>query len=187
MGPLLPLAMLFGGLWYLDKDKSEPKPQESVGRATRFSKMAVASVTEMRGEVRHFKQVDIDLSAFGLEYVPIENGSPDIAMFKLVRPDIGSVPAAKAVEDALSKQLTVLGSLSLCLAELGTETMLLLFVPAAKAKLASANSHLAVLAETAPPVEAVEAKPAKRRNGLVKTEVVETPAPPNGEKPVAEA
>jgi hypothetical protein len=192
MGPLLPLAALFGGIWYLDKEK-QPQVVDAAPKDVRpvphFSKMAVSVVTEMKGEVRYFKACDIDLSHFALEYIPLE-GASAIAMFRLVPLDIGAIGAGKAVEHALSKGLSVLGSLSLALSAPGTDPMLLLFVPPGKEALASPASQFAVLAQPAPVAEAtevVEAEPPKKkapRNGIVKIEEPKPfPAPPNGEKP----
>jgi len=189
MGPLLPLAMLFGGLWYLDKDKPQAAAGAVKPAAPRYSKTAVSAVTTMRGDTRMFKAADIDLSAVSLEYVTVESGPADIAMFKVLpHVELGAIPASKAIEQALAKGLCVLGSLTLVLAELGREPTLLLFCqPRDAAKYANPHSHFAVLAmpePPAPPVEVVEpepkAAPPKRRNGLTKQVPAETPPPDDG-------
>ena len=182
MGPLLPFAILAGGLWYLDKDKPQVGAKERV-IAPRYSKMAVAAVTETRDGVRCFKPAELDLSTSSLEHVGVENGPGDIAMFKLLSHiEYGSIPADKAIEQAVGKGLCVLASLSVVLAAPGTQPMLLMFCSVKDAaKYANANSHFAVLARPIPAASSVEVveeeTPKPKRNGLKKI----APEPPLAE------
>ncbi len=174
MGPLLPLAMLVGGLWYLDDKKSAAEnPNPRVGAAPRYSSTAIAAVTETRGGTRFFKAApSVDLGMCSLEHIDIETRPADIAMFKLLtHVEMGSLPANKAVEQAVAKGLFVLASMSVILSEPGTQPMLLAFVPAgAVERYTGASSHFAVLAAPAAPAAEAESPKKRVRNGFVKTE-----------------
>lgn len=159
MGPLLPLGVLFGGLWYLDKEK--PGVGAGATQAPRFPAAAVAAVTVMSGNVRCYARPEaISLSTYSLEQVSIENGPQGVVMFKLLpHIELGALPADKAVQQAVDKGLACLASLSTVLSEPGTHPMLLMFCRQEDvAKYAGPNSHMALLAMRPPvPADAGEA------------------------------
>lgn len=160
MGPLLPIAILFGGLYMLDKEKQAEK-QSAPQQPQRFTPLAVSMVaTEVAG-VRHFlpevkESVRALLASHAVESVTIEGAPAGVLLFRLVAHEPGATIAADVVKQAESNGMAVLGALALALSSSSSDHLLLMGLPGDALRLANAKSAFAVLSVPGEKVGAVE-------------------------------
>lgn len=185
MGPLLPLAILFGGFYVYEQADKRELEREKVKPITRFSPQAVGLVCDVADGVRVFK-----LSALSDEMLkscsvqPVSGAPQGMTLLRLVPLGIGAISAKQTIEQAHAAGLAVLGSFSLALAAPGTDDQLLLVAPPERKSIASGTSQFAlILPEPKTEVVAPTPPPKVKRNGLKKLEEVE----PNGQAEEIEA
>lgn len=162
MGPLLPIGILLGSFWYLDKE-SEKQASQPKSSAPHFSPLAIGRVTTTEGGVRSYQPGILSdlaplLQSSSIELLQLEGTPVGAHIFKLIPFTAGAATAMGVIDTALRSGQVVLGSLALILGGPADQQLLLVGGPDVKA-FANARSVFAVLAERrAMPVQA-EAAP----------------------------
>lgn len=174
MGPLIPLAILFGSMYVLDKDNERKLAAGPIHVPQRFSPMAVSLVTTDTAGIRSFAPHATEairgmLASFSVESMHVEGAPDGVSIFRLVAPEPGAVLASDVAVQAERKGLAVLGALALALSTVGPDHLLLVGRPDIALRLANKTSLFAVLSaperktvvpepEPEPPVTAEEVK-----------------------------
>lgn len=171
MGPLLPLAILFGGFYVYEQADKRQLEREKVKPITRFSPQAVSLVCEDQGGVRVFKLTALSdemLTSYSVQ--PVAGAPQGMTLLRLVPLALGALSAKQVITQAQKSGQVVMGSFSLALAAPGTDDQLLLIVPEAKKSIASGSSQFAVI-QPEPKVEVMPTPaPKPKRNGIRKLE-----------------
>ncbi len=183
MGPLLPISILLGSFWYLDRERERQEP--AAAAPPKFSPLAVGRVAGLVEGVRTFHEdisteLDPLLSSSGVQPVELEGMPPGVSIFRLAPLVPGAASASALIATALRSGHVVLGSLALALGGSPDQQLLLVGGPEAK-RYANGRSAFALLADIPAPIVAEPEPPApapKKRKVMNGAPVVAEPATP---------
>ncbi len=168
MGPLLPITLLLGSMWYLDREQERGQGQavgggpiqKTMAPPPTFSPIAVSRVTQMVGTTRVFQpgvhhELETLLRSSGIEVLALEGTPVGAHIFKLVPLTPGGATAGGMIDAALRSGQVVLGSLALALGGTPDQQLLLVGNPEVKSY-ANGRGVFAVLADRPAVVAAPE-------------------------------